>query len=224
MTAEHRVAADVAPVRSVTRLNPTARRTGVKVPRVRDDFSKKVIEAVARRVNYICSNPGCRAQTLAPHSKPTKVVSTGVASHITAASPGGPRHDPALSPDERRSSENAIWLCENCAKRVDADLERYPAQLLRRWKRDAELEADATLGQPRGQSSQAGTMGVAKAQLRDERIQRLLREWPRLGSDHVQREIGTFHDLSQSDKANLYETVYALYKRGRRPKSDPFSP
>jgi hypothetical protein len=77
-------------------------------------------------------------------------VNLGVAAHITAASAGGPRYDPALTPEERSSSDNGIWLCVKCATLIDKDDPAYSVDLLREWKRDAEQAALAALG---GQSA-----------------------------------------------------------------------
>ena len=68
-------------------------------------------------------------------------MNTGIAAHITAASPGGPRYDPAFSSDERREISNAIWLCSNCAKLIDSDIKHYTVELLRHWKSEAEEKA-----------------------------------------------------------------------------------
>ena len=91
---------------------------------LRDDFPEEVKRIVAARVGNQCSNPDCRALTSGPQIDPTKALNVGVAAHITAAAPGGPRYDPSLTPEERRHPDNAIWLCQNCAKLVDND----PAQ------------------------------------------------------------------------------------------------
>jgi hypothetical protein len=69
----------------------------------------------------------------------------GGAHHCTAASPDGPRYDPALSQDERRSQNNGIWLCQTCAKLVDNDPLRYHAQVMREWKAFAEDRATRAL-------------------------------------------------------------------------------
>jgi hypothetical protein len=66
-----------------------------------------------------------------------KAVNVGVAAHITAASPGGPRYDESLPQEERRGASNAIWLCHICAKLIDSDIPRFPTDLLRKWKQDA---------------------------------------------------------------------------------------
>ena len=113
---------------------------------MRDDFTEEVKRTLAARVNNFCSNPDCRAQTTGPQEDPTKVVNVGVAGHITAASPGGPRYNPALSPEERRHSDNGIWLCQNCAKLVDSDVSGFQEKLLRAWKTIAEERARNSIG------------------------------------------------------------------------------
>ena len=86
----------------------------------------------------LCSNPNCSKPTVGPRDDPTKAVSIGVAAHITAASPQGPRCNASLSEAERCSIENGIWLCQNCGKLVDNDDGRYTIELLRSWKKQAE--------------------------------------------------------------------------------------
>jgi len=108
---------------------------------MRDDFSLKTKELLAKRVANRCSNPGCRQLTSGPQEDPTKVVNIGVAAHITAASTDGPRFDPSLKPDQRRSVKNGIWLCQSCAKLVDNDAIRYGADVLCQWKGQTERSA-----------------------------------------------------------------------------------
>lgn len=107
----------------------------------RDEFSAAIKDALAKRVALKCSNPGCGAVTSGPHSESERFVNVGVASHITAAAPGGPRYDPSLTPQERASIENAIWLCQACAKLIDSDAARYTVSMLKHWKVSAEAEA-----------------------------------------------------------------------------------
>lgn len=105
---------------------------------MRDDFKQEIKELLARRVGQRCSNPNCRALTSGPHEDPSKAVNIGVAAHITAASPDGPRYESKLLSEERKSPENGIWLCQNCAKLVDNDPQRYTVELLVEWKRISE--------------------------------------------------------------------------------------
>lgn len=107
----------------------------------RDDFLQTTKELLAKRVGFRCSNPSCRQLTIGPHTDLKKTVNVGVAAHITAASPGGPRYDKSLSCENRKSPENGVWLCQKCSKLVDNDPDRYSIEELNRWKQEAETEA-----------------------------------------------------------------------------------
>ena len=108
---------------------------------MRDDFSPSVKDTLAKRVGYRCSNPKCRILTSGPQENPEKAINVGVASHITAASSGGPRYKRRLSSEERESPENGIWLCQKCAKLIDNDVKRYTNEKLKNWKKKAEERA-----------------------------------------------------------------------------------
>lgn len=114
----------------------------------RDDFSAEVKDVLARRVGMRCSNPNCRQPTSGPQQNPTKALNVGVAAHITAASRGGPRYDSTASAADRKSVENAIWLCQTCAKLIDNDPAMYPIDLLRHWKRLSEEAARLAIDSP----------------------------------------------------------------------------
>ncbi|MBI5778304.1 MAG: hypothetical protein HZA49_02485 [Planctomycetes bacterium] len=104
----------------------------------RDDFDKSTKEILAKRVGYKCSNPKCAKLTSGPQESVDKALNIGVASHITAASPGGKRYNASLTEEQRKSIENGIWLCQNCGKLVDNDEKRYPCDLLLQWKKSTE--------------------------------------------------------------------------------------
>lgn len=112
----------------------------------RDDFNEPIKRALAARVATLCSNPDCRALTSGPHEDAGKAVNLGVAAHITAAAAGGPRYDAGLTAEQRSSAENAIWLCQNCAKLIDNDPVRFPVAVLRAWKVKAEETARSGMG------------------------------------------------------------------------------
>ena len=46
-----------------------------------------------------------------------------------------------MTPEERKSPENGIWLCQSCSKLIDTDTSRYPKALLQSWKQLAEQTA-----------------------------------------------------------------------------------
>lgn len=113
----------------------------------RDDFDTRTKETLGRRVGFLCSNPQCRCATSGPHSDPASAVNIGVAAHISAASPGGPRYDAGLSSAARKHISNGIWLCQNCAKFVDNDVASFPSDKIREWKERAEQYAKSLIEQ-----------------------------------------------------------------------------
>lgn len=113
---------------------------------LRDDFSKATKQILAARVGGRCSRPVCRALTSGPRVEPCQSVSVGVAAHICAASPGGPRYDAAMTVEERTSADNGIWLCQNCAKMADGDPSRYTREVLIDWRAQAEESALHEIG------------------------------------------------------------------------------
>ncbi len=112
---------------------------------MRDDFSEAVKRTLAGRVGHKCSNPDCSRSTSGPGIESYKFVNIGVAAHITAADPGGPRYDPLLTQEERKSPENGIWLCQNCAHLIDTDRHRYSREVLSQWKLVAEARAHSII-------------------------------------------------------------------------------
>lgn len=105
---------------------------------MRDDFTSKTKEILAKRVGYICSNPNCKKHTIGPNSDEDKSLNIGVAAHITAASIGGARYDESISSSERQNINNGIWLCSNCASLIDRDVDTFQVELLYGWKQKAE--------------------------------------------------------------------------------------
>jgi hypothetical protein len=106
------------------------------MPLPRDNFPKSSVDVLGKRAAYICSNPDCRAQTLAPSGvEQDKYLYIGKAAHICAAAPGGPRFDREMSSKERGAITNGIFLCSNCADLIDknngAD---FSTSQLQEWK------------------------------------------------------------------------------------------
>jgi hypothetical protein len=109
----------------------------------RDDFSEATRHHLARSVNYHCSK--CGAPTAAPYTGGGKSITTGVAAHICAAAPGGPRFDPNMTSSQRRHYDNGIWLCAAHAPLVDQDWPAYTVDELKAMKQRAEAKAASDL-------------------------------------------------------------------------------
>jgi|SRR5665213_693536 len=134
---------------------------------MRDDFPEEVKRAISNRAGLICSNPSCEAPTSGPQDDPSKALNIGVAAHITAASPGGPRYNEVLTPEQRSSAWNAIWLCQNCAKLIDNDVSLFPEDVVRAWKTLREHNARLSIGKTR----------TAPTETESERKRRAISEW-----------------------------------------------
>ncbi len=106
----------------------------------RDDFTAKIKTIVAKRVAYICSNPSCKKLCIGPSETFSDQTNYfGKVAHITAAAQGGPRYNASLTSEERKSAENAIFLCANCADMIDKNKGvDYSNELLLTWKSDHE--------------------------------------------------------------------------------------
>lgn len=106
----------------------------------RDEFLAATKRVLRDRVGGNCSRPECGRTTVAPgHAGPAFADITGRAAHITAARDGGPRYDRNLTPEQRRSAENGIWLCADDADLVDKNEgQGFSEEQLRSWKRAAE--------------------------------------------------------------------------------------
>lgn len=104
----------------------------------RDDFTSKTKDILSKRVGLTCSNPDCKRITSGPNEAPNKVTSIGVAAHITAAAPGGPRYDESMDSSSRKDINNAIWLCVNCSTLIDRDPINYTVDVLLNWKNSTE--------------------------------------------------------------------------------------
>jgi hypothetical protein len=177
------------------------------------DFSEATIEVLAKRVAYLCSRASCRRRTIGPHSNEIKATLVGEAAHICAASPGGPRYDPSMSDEERRSHDNGIWLCANCATEIDKDPARFPVSLLRKWKEDAESEALKLLENPSYRNHQEHKDQLAAFLVEAQQLRNRLNEdplpirdhnaWVDRVSQYLKEHFGNAHEVRFSDFSGM---------------------
>ncbi|WP_139116991.1 glycine betaine ABC transporter substrate-binding protein [Candidatus Thiodiazotropha endoloripes] len=115
----------------------------------RHDFSEPDKRLLAERVGFHCSNPCCGVATIGPSDDPSKKEYLGVAAHIHSASiDSGPRANPDLTEEERRSPDNGIHLCNKCSTLIDKNNGAgYSAELLHGWKSSADAAAKARVYQ-----------------------------------------------------------------------------
>src|ERR1700722_9449181 len=135
----------------------------------RDGFPNATKEILAKRSGQRCSNPDCRIATSGPHQDDQRAINLGVAAHITAAAPGGPRYNPSMSPEDRSAGSNGIWLCQSCAKLIDSDTVRFPEALLIIWRRRHQEFIKTQMisaANPRFSAAAPGALNISAVQVR----------------------------------------------------------
>jgi len=96
---------------------------------------------IAKRAGWLCSFPTCRSHTVGATSDDEGDINIGTAAHICAAARGGPRYDETMSPEDRSSVKNGIWMCRDHGKAIDSTDPEFTAERLREWKKQAEYES-----------------------------------------------------------------------------------
>lgn len=124
----------------------------------RDDFTPTTIRALKDAAGNICSKPDCLVFTAGSKELHDGPMSIGIAAHITAAAPGGPRYDGTITKEQRRAVSNGVWLCQNHARQIDVDPVPFPVELLKKWKAQAEQRSNTMVGQK----------SITEAELKDE--------------------------------------------------------
>lgn len=111
----------------------------------RAEFSAATRKILAERAGFQCSVLNCGRLAMRP-GRGRGSVSIGMAAHIYAASPGGPRGTGGLSVSERSEPENGIWCCYIHGKAIDSDSEGvFSAIQLKAWKRLHEARKGADI-------------------------------------------------------------------------------
>jgi energy-coupling factor transporter ATP-binding protein EcfA2 len=111
----------------------------------RAEFSAATRKILAERAGYQCSVLNCGRSTVGP-GQGRAVVNIGMAAHIYAASPGGPRGTGGLSAAERSEPENGIWCCYIHGKAIDSNAgDGFSAIELKAWKRLHEARKSAEI-------------------------------------------------------------------------------
>lgn len=113
---------------------------------MRAEFSAAIKRLIAERAGYQCSVLNCGRLTIGPGTGPRQTVRIGIAAHIYAASPDGPRGTGGLSAAQRGEPENGIWCCSVHGKAIDSDNGHiYSATQLKAWKRLHEARKSAEI-------------------------------------------------------------------------------
>jgi hypothetical protein len=174
-----------------------------------DRFPEAVRRELELKAAARCSAPFCREATSAA-SADGRVARIGVAAHIAAASPGGPRYDASMSAAERRSSSNGIWLCQDHARLIDVDPSRYSASLLREWKRIAERRPLLSAHGETADLYDLPTLQRIAGNIGRSATSRFVRSW----SHDIGLERTWGRTLAQACEALLTEIIFNVFDHG----------
>jgi len=83
----------------------------------------------------ICAFPECD-QTLVIEQNGSRSAIVGAAAHIKGENPGAARYDENVTDEERNSSDNLIFLCQNHHKIIDDQPTIYTVEVLMKMKND----------------------------------------------------------------------------------------
>lgn len=174
--------------------------------RNRDDFTDKTKLQLAKRAGWLCSDPSCRRSTIGSNAGGDGEINLGTAAHICAAAPEGPRYDAGMTPAQRKSPDNGIWMCSLHGRAVDARDSTFTVELLRTWKAQAQKESrqrvlygDPTPGPPgRAYSSSELSDRFRSAAIADLDMFRRAAKWPSTAIDLTLRVEGIEDFVSPS--------------------------
>ncbi|RYF61488.1 MAG: hypothetical protein EOO27_01825 [Comamonadaceae bacterium] len=103
---------------------------------LRDRVPHAQEKVVISRSGNKCGYPDCGIElTIDPQSAGDQPKATGKVAHIAAASPGGPRYDETMTPAQRSSADNLIYLCGPHHDAIDSQLEYHTRPFLLDAKR-----------------------------------------------------------------------------------------
>jgi len=153
----------------------------------RHDFTKPTIQRLRDRAGNVCSFPECHVHThgaafSGDKANSDKSVGIGIACHIKAAAPGGPRYDVKQTKDERRHIDNGIWMCQTHSKLVDADDSAYSVETLVEWKQKAEARSNSLINR------KSFTETEVKAAVEEGNVS-ILQRWVNKDSDPINTPI-----------------------------------
>ena len=109
--------------------------------------------ALALRSGNRCAMPSCR-RVLSSEPRDDEYVMLGEAAHIAGERGGGARgrpsarFDPTMSPEQRNSLANLLYVCRNCHEVIDArphGERKYPVERLLAIKAEHELAVAAAM-------------------------------------------------------------------------------
>lgn len=100
-------------------------------------YSDKTLKILFATCGHFCAYPDCDRPIVEFRDEGSPEV-IGEIAHIYGASNIGPRANPTMIEEERNSYSNLIILCPHHHAIIDKRPDKFPAEDLLKWKRDAE--------------------------------------------------------------------------------------
>lgn len=109
-------------------------------PRKRN-YTQKTVKVIFALSRNQCAYPGCKNRVVLPSTEESGELVLSQICHIYALSEEGPRGKAGLTESELNAPDNLILFCPTHHVMVDGQYERFPAELLKEWKKAHEQEA-----------------------------------------------------------------------------------
>lgn len=155
----------------------------------RVNFSKKTRNILAGTAGNICSFPECPHPSTGPAVQEDGTImlkGVGVAAHIYAASPNGPRPGQELSDEQKAAETNGVWLCPTHSVLVDELQFEYPPERLLAMKRVRVFTHGLTIESP--------TFGYLTSRVGVQRVDEIVRaHMPDLDKDKIKSEVNALY-------------------------------
>ena len=115
------------------------------MPRVRRNYTPRTLKLLFARSGNQCAHPQCTTALIEEGTEESEECVTARICHIYPVAETGPRGDSDQPNRALNLPGNLILLCPTHHAVVDGQFETYPAELLKKWKRDHEAAMKSRL-------------------------------------------------------------------------------
>lgn len=181
----------------------------------RDEFREKTKLLLAKQAGGHCSDPSCRRPTFGSNADGDGEINLGMACHICAAAPQGPRYDPEMTSEQRRSASNGLWMCRLHGTAIDARDSTFTIELLHQWKAEAQQGSwrsvlyynvsNSLITRPRAQGDLSS--GLRAAAAADLNVFRRSSTWPAIAIELTLEVDGLSNPVSTTAMARALTTL-----------------
>lgn len=113
--------------------------------KLRRDYSQKTLKVLFALSGNQCAHPECKNPVIVQNTEESDTLVLSQICHIYALNEDGPRGREGLTEKELNAPENLVLLCPTHHVIIDGQHETYPADMLKEWKRNHEVEMQRRL-------------------------------------------------------------------------------